>query len=220
MNITTQFLTEKFNEFNNTYFNGQIPMVNFTFSNTRQNLGMYMRKTHTIRITRYYKDITEHDVEEILIHEMVHAWQYKTNNVDRGAHHSHGPRFYQKANSINAQSKGYFHISRLTTLSSETKEGTKGRITNNHPLIICKKNGSDKYQIGKVTEKGLATFMNWLPTRYDSVEAFYIEDSIAQMFADYAISRSRFNYKFMDKAVFEEKVVPHMRKIQVLSARR
>ena len=219
MEITTSFLTKKFNEFNAKYFNGEIPMVNFTFSNTRNNLGMYFSRTHTIRITKYYKNITEHDVEEILIHEMVHAWQHKTNHREVGRNRSHGPRFYAKANTINNQSNGYFHISRCTTLSEETKKGVKARVTNNHPLIVCKKNNSDTYHVGKVTEVGLADFMRWLPRYYDSVEAFYISDDIAPLFADYVISRSRFNYKLMNKDMFEQSVVPNMQKIQVLSTR-
>lgn len=220
MEITTALLAKKFNEFNATYFAGQIPMVSFTFSNTRNNLGMYFPKTHTIRITRYYKNMTEHDMEEILIHEMVHAWQNKTHNNDTGRNRSHGPRFYKKANEINAMSKGYFHISRLTTLSQETKEGVKARVTNNNPFIMGKKKGSDIYYLGKVTEKALTTFPSWLSSHYDELEYFYVDDSIAHLFSDYPISRIRFNYHKISKNFYEEKINPYTKKIQVLSATR
>lgn len=219
MEITKAFLTRKFNEFNAQYFNNEIPMVNFTFSNTRRNLGMYTFRTHTIRITRYYASITEHDVEEILIHEMVHAWQRSTGHLDTGAHSSHGPQFYKKAYEINARSKGYFHVSRLTTLSQETKNGVKARVTNNHPMIMVKEHeNSTRVMVGKVTEKSMSDgSWDWLYRKYPVVEAFYIDDCIADRFADCAISRSRYNYKYIEINDYEKNVKPHTKKIQILS---
>lgn len=223
MNITIQFLTQKFNEYNNTYFSGQIPMVNFTFSNTAHNLGLYIPQTHTIRITKFYQSITQHDVEEILIHEMIHAWQHKTNNQDRGHHYHHGPKFYQKANSINIQSNGYFHISRCTKLSEETKNGSfsvaKGA---KNPFILGRKSGDKTLYIGKVTEKALQTFPQWLvPRYYEHVEFFYIKEEHASKFSHFAISRSRFNYLKFSEEEFKEKIEPYIAsKGQFLSARR
>ena len=223
MNITIQFLTQKFNEYNNTYFNGQIPMVSFSFSNTASNLGLYNHRTHNIRITKFYKNITQHDVEEILIHEMIHAWQHKTNNQDIGYRYHHGPKFYQKANSINAQSNGYFHISRCTKLSEETKSGgfavAKGA---KNPFIIGSKIGDNTLYIGKVTENALQTFPNWLvPRYYDKIEFFYIKEEHASRFSDFAISRSRFNYRKFSEADFKDKFEPYIaHKGQFLSAKR
>lgn len=219
MEITKSFLTSKFNEFNATYFGGAIPMVNFTFSKTKSNLGMYYRSTHTIRITTYYSEITSHDVEEILIHEMVHAWQHATGNIDRGAHYHHGPRFYQKAYEINAKSKGYFHISRCTKLSDEAKDGKKVRVTNNHPMIMLKQTVNSKnVMIGKVTEKSMddGTWA-WLKKKYPVMECFYIHDCLADRFADFPISRSRFNYRLVDLEDYEKNIEPHTNKIQILS---
>lgn len=222
MEITISLLTKKFNEYNATYFDGQIPMVNFTFSNTANNLGLYYPRTHTIRITKFYKDITEHDVEEILIHEMIHAWQHKTNNEDRGHHYHHGPKFYQKANAINAQSNGYFHISRCTTLSQETKNGSYSKAKGaKNPFIIGRKNGDSSIYVGKVTEAALQTFPQWLGKYYDHIEFFYVKEEHAKKFADFVISRSRFNYRKFSEKDFNEKFVPCIsHKGQFLSARR
>ena len=37
----TTFLTEKFNEFNATYFDGKLPMVRFIYNHSKRNLGLY-----------------------------------------------------------------------------------------------------------------------------------------------------------------------------------
>lgn len=219
MKVTIEYLRNKFNEYNAQYFNNEIPMVSFLIIRSKTPLGYYRNRTRTIAITSYYSDIAEHDVEEILIHEMVHAWQHATGHCDTGKNHHHGWRFYQKAEEINIKSNHYFHISRLTSLSPETKEGGRVRISNSNPFILGRKSGDTTCYIGKVTEKALATFPKWLvPRYYETLEFFYVDDTIAPMFADYAVSRSRFNYKTMKEEDFQAKVKPHIKPIQVLSA--
>lgn len=223
MKITIDYLKNKFKEYNAQYFNYEIPMVSFILVKSRSPLGYYRHSTRTIAITSYYTDIAEHDVEEILIHEMVHAWQYATGNCDTGKNHHHGAKFYNKAELINIQSNHYFHISRLTQLSKETQDGGRIRISNNNPFILGRKKGDTTCYIGKVTEKALYTFPNWLvPKYYEKLEYFYVDDSIAAMFADYHISRSRFNYRKMSEEDFQTKVKPHIKPIPIvtLSVRR
>lgn len=223
MIITKAFLTEKFNEFNAKYFGNEIPMVSFTFSKTRKNLGMYYWKTRTIRITTYYPNITQHDVEEILIHEMVHAWQHATKNVDTGKNCHHGPKFYNKANAVNYLSGHKYHISRLTALSQESKSGlVSTAVDYSHPFLMCKVNENDElWHVGKVTESAKRSFPKWLSNHYSVIESFYVDEAGAELFKGYITSRKRFNYHYLTNKYFDEKVRPHMvnhKEIEVLQA--
>lgn len=211
MTITREFLTKRFNEFNSKYFNNEIPMVHFEFSNTRNNLGRYTKATHSIRITTYYKNITEHDVEEILIHEMVHAWQHSTNHEDRGAHYSHGVNFYRKADMINRMSNHKFHISRLTALSDESKSGVsldkKGRGGKVY-MLVCRKGGV--CNVGRVTQDAMVNMQTWLWKHYDKIEAFSIKEEHCDKFKNYVVSRKSYNYHTICEEEFESNVKPYI----------
>ena len=214
MEITKQFLTEKFREFNRDYFDNEIPLTGFGFLKGKSVLGVYSRGTKTIKITTYYKNITQHDVEEILIHEMVHAWQHATGKLDRGAHHHHGDIFYAKANQVNMKSMGKYHISRCTYLSDETIEGGSIKpIDNKHALFMCKKSENDPiWYIGKVTESARMYFPNWLGKYYTKVECIYVDKEGAKFFNDFTISRKRFNYYKVSDDIVESEIMPHIKR--------
>lgn len=197
----TTFLTEKFNEYNTTYFNGKLPMVRFIYNNSKKNLGLYNRIDNTIRITRGHPEMTEHDCEEVLIHEMVHAWQ----NYMGPSYWNDGHRgsFIRKANEINHKSNGYFHIARCTMLENGHYE--VHRNTEYMKLLVCAKKSDEKIYVGRVLDE--TKFERWLGKYYDDIKCY---EASGKELEGFVKSIRKFHYKTMSAEKFDMTVKPHL----------
>lgn len=206
-----QMMEEIFHDYNTKYFEGKISTPIFKLFHKQRTLGTYFTSEHAIGLTDYYiNGMSRHDVEEIMAHEMVHAYLHETHNEDRGAHYHHGPRFYALANKVNYLSKGYLHISRCTKLSCGT-EKTK-RNTDDVTLIIAK-TYDGRYVVGRIASRKLDYFMGgWLKKYYSEITPFYAIDG--NRFGHLVLSQSRFNYRFYTKEALESDVLPYVRRIQ------
>lgn len=198
----TPFLTKKFNEFNATYFDGKLPMVHFTYGDTKSEYGRYNRATNTIRITRAVPQMTEHDCEEILIHEMVHAWQnYMGLSYWRDGHRG---SFVRKAKEINSKSNGYFHIATYTSL--ENGSDSIQRNTDYVKLLVCSKNGDSTFYVGRVLDE--TRFEIWLGKHFDDIKCYV---GSGKELGDFVKSIKRFNYVTMSEDRFNESVKPYIK---------
>ena len=195
----TTFLTEKFNEFNATYFDGKLPMVRFIYNHSKRNLGLYNREDNTIRITLGHPEMTQHDCEEILIHEMVHAWQ---NYMGRSYwDDGHRGSFVRKANEINHKSNGYFHIARCTKL--ENSDYHICRNTDYVKLLVCTKKSDDKLYVGRVLDE--TRFERWLGKYYVDIKCY---EASGKELEGFVKSIKTFHYKTMSQDKYDVTVKP------------
>ena len=83
MIATHEYVKEKFGEFNRLFFGGKLPTLPICMSNARTFLGActYKRKKNWLGKTVLYDfklkiskrlDLPENDIEDIIIHEMIH----------------------------------------------------------------------------------------------------------------------------------------------------
>ena len=206
-----EMMREIFHDYNAKYFNGVISTPKFGLFHKQRTLGTYFIYEHKIGLTDYYIDkMNRHDVEEIMAHEMVHAYLHETNNADKGAHYHHGPNFYELANKVNYLSKGYLHISRCTRISCGT--APRKRSTYDVTLLICK-TYDGRYVVGRIASRKLDYFMGgWLKKYYAEITPFYAIDG--SRFGHLVLSQSRFNYRTYTKEALESDVLPYVKRIQ------
>lgn len=121
----------KYNTFNMKFFNNELPKtIKFDISNTKDAVGdalcicssnptgapdeiqvdgKYV-SGFTIRMSNYFNNVTEKEAEELLLHEMIHIWQYSTQPQSSWQPNAHGQSFTNKMNEINRRSNGNYHI--------------------------------------------------------------------------------------------------------------
>lgn len=119
MKPTKEYLEEKFEAFNNQMFGGQLPAVPIKLGKGKTALGYLKFRRHkslfgrvslsgfSIFISTYF-DLTEDEIEDTLIHEMIHYYIYFNNIKDTS---SHGPFFREKMAEINRNFSRNIHIS-------------------------------------------------------------------------------------------------------------
>lgn len=96
MKVTTVYLTNEFRKFNCDYFGGGLPTPKLMLSRSKTRLGSFSCKRKmtwrgrkltdfTIRISTYY-DMSERQVQNVLLHEMIHYSIAYTGLKDTSAH--------------------------------------------------------------------------------------------------------------------------------------
>lgn len=121
MEITIEFIKERFSRFNAEYFKGELVTPKFEISHTKNKLGQlcfgykwdsrkydWITCNYVIKISDYFIR-TQHCVEETILHEMVHLYMRQNNMKDTSAHH--GKVFYRIADRINRE--GGWNIARI-----------------------------------------------------------------------------------------------------------
>jgi hypothetical protein len=113
MKVTKAFLTKSFKKLNVEYFNGELVEPLFKVTHKRRCLGRCEKTkgVYIISISTYY-DRAEREVNETLLHEMIHLYIYQKGIKDTKPHH--GKVFYSIADRINKQ--GEWDIKSTTPL--------------------------------------------------------------------------------------------------------
>ena len=136
MKATIPYVEKKFEEFNRLMFGGKLPMLPIELSDAKTFLGVcvYKRKRTLWGKTVCYDfklrintriDLAEEEVEDIIIHEMIHYY-IGLNRIEDTS--SHGRVFRQMMNEINERFGRHIRVSHKPT--HEQKEqlyGTKQR---------------------------------------------------------------------------------------------
>lgn len=127
MIASIEFLKEKFNKYNEEFFNGELPPIKIQHMRAKHYLGVYRFKRNNvtrketpvvIKITKYY-DLSEKAIIETLLHEMVHYYQ---SVKDLGRRESaHGPTFQRIVKEI--ESKSDFKLTGHTANKIVVPEG-------------------------------------------------------------------------------------------------
>ncbi len=119
MRPTTDYILRKFNEFNNLCFGGKLPPVPMRLSNARTFVGQLACKRRRTLLGgwEYYDyvlkisirvDLPEHEVEDTILHEMIHYYIRINRLKDTSAH---GTLFRQIMDGINKRHNRHITIS-------------------------------------------------------------------------------------------------------------
>ena len=129
---------KKFEKFNVEYFGGKLTKPRFTLNVSKNTLGRCSIKgTPTITLSIYY-NVKEEDMENTLIHEMVHLYQHQV--IKEAMNHT--ASFKRLSAEIDKKSNGKYIITRTSSrkgysLSTDGLEKQRRRnISQKNPTII------------------------------------------------------------------------------------
>ncbi|MDE6028223.1 MAG: SprT-like domain-containing protein [Muribaculaceae bacterium] len=129
MKATIRYVEQKFNEFNHKMFGGKLPTLPVRMSDATTFLGMCVAKIRTLpdgrrqhhdfelRVSLRH-DIPERDLEDVIIHEMIHYFIMYNELVDTAPH---GELFKAMMRSINRTYGRNITISRRSTPEERTQ---------------------------------------------------------------------------------------------------
>ena len=122
MKPTIDYLKAKFAEFNTVIFAGRLPEVPMALCTVTSFIGQYKKQgsTHLLRFSTAF-DLPETELEDTIIHEMIHYFIAYNGLHDRSAH---GPLFKAMMQSINESHGRNITVSRHTSRGemSQAKE--------------------------------------------------------------------------------------------------
>ena len=161
---TIPFIEKKFGEFNALMFEGRLPMLPIVLSSAKTFLGAcaYKKKKTLFGGTKYYNfklrinkriDLPEQEIEDIIIHEMIH-YHIAYNGIKDTS--THGRVFKTLMNDINKRFDRHISVSRK--MNAEEKEQLCGKIRRPHVMVVIDfKNGKTGVkQLPRVHQKIIA----------------------------------------------------------------
>lgn len=164
MKANLSFLKETFEKYNQLIFGGTLPTPEFHISNAGSFMGQFevkrhnhhrSEKTHHLILSGRY-DISEKQLEDIVIHEMIHFHIHHTGLRDTS---SHGRIFRNLMNNINTR-----HGRHITISHKCSKEEYESDTSKSHSIIclctmtdgrklICKASQSKIFELHKAFQE-------------------------------------------------------------------
>ncbi len=143
MTVTTAYIQQKFDEFNKLFFGGKLPPLPIRLSRAKTFLGQlaYKRRKKLFAGEELYDfvlkistrvDLPEEEVEDTIIHEMIHYYIGVNQLRDTSAH---GQLFRRIMNEINE--KGGRHITVSYKLTKEQREAAVDKRAKQHVVAIA-----------------------------------------------------------------------------------
>lgn len=164
MRANKEYVTEKFNEFNRTIFGNELPSINIRIGNAKTMLGSisYKKKTTWKKTVYYdfkltvssYSELTEKEIEDVIIHEMIHYYILYFNIKDTS---SHGVTFRRIMNSINKNFKRNITISKRNATPLPERSATKLY------LVCTGELANGKLAVSVIPKSKIFTFWSLLP---------------------------------------------------------
>lgn len=131
MTPTVEYLEERFDTFNRMCFDGALPRIPIKLSRARTFVGRLIyrpvrdwrgrvvrREDFVLRISTYF-DLPEAEIEDTLIHEMIHYWIAWKGIKDTS---SHGKEFRRIMKEINALHGRHLTISHRSTPEEQDRD--------------------------------------------------------------------------------------------------
>lgn len=131
MTPTVEYLEERFDTFNRMCFDGALPRIPIKLSRARTFVGRLIyrpvrdwrgrvvrREDFVLRISTYF-DLPEAEIEDTLIHEMIHYWIAWKGIKDTS---SHGKEFRRIMKEINALHGRHLTISHKSTPEEQDRD--------------------------------------------------------------------------------------------------
>lgn len=172
MKATEEFVKEKFDEFNKLIFNNKLPNIFIKIGKAKTQLGsISYKKRTTINDINYYDlkltisscyDLQESELEDIIIHEMIHYYILHLRIKDTSPH---GKIFHEIMQKINSR------FGRNITISKrQNKAITEEAKVSNSPLrqhIICMAETPDgQHVITVIAKSRILAFWELLPNLF------------------------------------------------------
>ena len=147
MKVTLEYVERKFAEFNDLMFEGKLKPLPFRLSRARTFLGMvrYKRKRKLFGGWHYSDfqfvisslyDMPENEVEDTIIHEMIHYWIFSNQMQDNKPH---GNLFCGKMEEINRRFGRHLTVTHTKTEADLSND----REIRRHLICISKIKDSD-----------------------------------------------------------------------------
>lgn len=219
MRATIPYIKQKFDEFNSLCFAGRLPPIAVELSNAKTFLGMCVfKKRRTIfgktenydfrlRISTRF-DLPEADVEDTIIHEMIHYCIALDNIPDTSAH---GRVFRGMMNNINRNFNRSVTISRR--IPPEQREQAYGKRGRYHVIaVVTFTDGRTGFKVLPRIRERILNYYNKVGA-VKGVESVSIYMSNAAFFERYPNSGA-LSVHYADRPTLME----HLRDADVLSA--
>lgn len=137
MKPSVEYLQERFSQFNDLYFEGSLPTAKIRVTNAKTYMGNCRCKSKLVGLKHIYYDfvisisarvdLPEQEVEDTLIHEMIHLKIFSSGMRDTS---THGVLFRARMAQINA-------LGRHITISHRATEEEKQQDTTTRQHTIC-----------------------------------------------------------------------------------
>lgn len=179
MKVTLEYVERKFAEFNDLMFEGKLKPLPFRLSRARTFLGMvrYKRKRKLFGGWHYSDfqfvisslyDMPENEVEDTIIHEMIHYWIFSNQMQDNKPH---GNLFCGKMEEINRRFGRHLTVTHTKTEADLSND----REIRRHLICISKIKDSDALGITIASKTKLFMLWDELPkVRQVSECAWYV----------------------------------------------
>lgn len=125
MELTARYLRERFRVLNEQYFGGELPLPQLMVSNARTQLGQFsctryrkglfsrgVTTNYKIKVSEYYEQTAE-EIDDTLLHEMIHYLIAFRGWRDSSAH---GPLFRQEMARLNGMGRHITVSARTATM--------------------------------------------------------------------------------------------------------
>lgn len=207
--LTIDELKILFGKLNFEFFGGILITPKFEYKFVKRYLGQFsLAGTPTISISSAWK-MSDFDIECVLIHEMVHVWQWCSGN-----RLCHGASFKNKAKEINLKTNYKYNIARCTKISESCclKKGYKRHTSGKRNVIITysHKNNPDEILVAKLCDSSVEKILNWLPKNatIDNVKKYY---GYGTVFDNMMSSRKNVHGYPYRKEKFEQYIKPYLK---------
>ena len=178
MKPTISYIEQKFEEFNNQMFGGKLPKIPVELSDAKTFLGqcVYKKKRKPFGKTELYDfrlrintraDLPEREVEDTIIHEMIHYYIGYNKLEDASAH---GPLFVGIMNEINRKFGRHLTVSHKST--KEQREQLQDKRSHYHVIALV------NFHDGRTGFKVLPRVLRSILYYYNNVSANKEIDSI------------------------------------------
>lgn len=172
--LTEQQIRAIFDNLNRLYFNNALPQPRYVeFHFVKKYLGQfhwtgkYRSLDGTInpgaysilRISTAW-DMTDFELEKVIIHEMIHSWQWTVGHCD-----GHGTWFKHKALEINLKTDYKYKIARLTSLENNRclKGGYLKKDFEGVMVVYRTAKNYDKKYVAIIPNASLTKIRSWFP---------------------------------------------------------
>lgn len=205
MLVTTKWMAEKYAYYNSKYWNGQLPGISFSISNSRKTWGFATYKyilndsrtrietiePISITLSNYY-DSPEEVKETTLLHEMIHIADYFFHpehfiNIRRTGknrkYDAHGSVFFMKeANRLAAdgweiQKYVTMEAKSVSTLSPEVEEKLEKRAAQGY--VACIVDGKNSTKGGKWVMRIDKSKMQYFDNLFNTYDKSWMESNFA-----------------------------------------
>ena len=209
MNLTAQYLRERFRQLNRQYFDNQLPEPRLMVSRSRTMLGQFSCRRRrkalfttelsalTIRVSEYYEQ-TGDEIDDTLLHEMIHLRIATSRRRDTSPH---GPLFRAEMERLNRQGR---HI----TVSARTARLQVSAANRRRQHLVLALTTKDGQHYLSVVHPSYRNYVERLIARAPTIATHSWHVSTSPFFDDFPQARS-LRARKVSAAVYKEMAPSH-----------